>query len=77
MSYSSKNVAENIKLVAKDKNLTLKNILNDCGLGINTISKLSKGATINFIALSLIADELDVSVDYLVGRTENRYSHKQ
>lgn len=45
-------------------------MLSSCGLGINTISKMSKGTDILTLNFAKIADCLDCSVDYLLGRTD-------
>ncbi len=67
---TSQNIAKRIKLVAKTRNVPLKTMLSDCNLGINTISELSKGKQISYVSLAKIADYLDCSVDYLLGRTD-------
>lgn len=46
-------------------------VLSACGLGKNTVSKISNGADILTLNFAKIADELDCSVDYLLGRTDN------
>lgn len=42
-----------------------------CDLGSNTMSALYHGKSIAFDSLVKIADYLDCSVDYLLGRTDN------
>ena len=69
MIYVTQNVANNIRSLLKIKNINMKVMLSDIGLGINTISELSKGKQLSCISLAKIADYLDVSVDYLLGRT--------
>lgn len=49
--------------------MSIKVLLEECNLGVNTISELSKGKQISYISLAKIADKLDCSVDYLLGRT--------
>ena len=49
----------------------MRTLLHDCGLGINAVSQLANGSVMSYISLALIADRLDCSVDYLLGRTEN------
>lgn len=68
---SSQEVAERIKQTAKEYSIYLKRMLSDCGLGINLISHLAKGQAITYLNLAKIADYLDVSVDYLLGRTDD------
>lgn len=74
--YNSHNIAENIKVLAKQKNIILKDMLTECGLGSNTMSALYHDKMIVADRLAKIADYLDVSIDYLMGRTENQQSHK-
>lgn len=74
--YITQNIANNIKMLLKKQNKNLKNMLSDLNLGINAISEFSKGKQLSCISLALIADYLDCSVDYLLGRTDNPDSHK-
>ena len=69
-------IAENIKLQTKKKNITVKKMLQDCSLGVNTVSKIAAGTDVTTRTLYKIADYLGCSVDYLLGRTENPDSHK-
>lgn len=68
--YNSPNVANKIKMHAKQKNISLKTILTECNLGTNTFSHMLHGRAIAFDSLAKIADCLDCSVDYLLGRTD-------
>ena len=68
--YNSQEIAKRIKLMAKSKGISLKNMLSDCELGINSISQMSKGNDMLSKNLAKIADYLDCSVDYLLGRTD-------
>ena len=68
--YNSNNVAERINFTLKAKNIQQKIMLEECHLHPNTISSmLSRGSMIKADSLAKIADYLDVSVDYLLGRT--------
>lgn len=69
--YNSPDVANRIKTFAKKRGVTLKGILTDCELGPNTFSHMLHGRALAFDSLARIADYLDCSVDYLLGRTEN------
>ncbi len=69
--YDTQNIAFIIKKTAKEKDITVKQLLDDCQLNINTISELSKGKQISYLSFAAIADNLGVSVDYLLGREEN------
>lgn len=65
--YNSNNVAEVIKATAKEKGIPIKQLLIDVGLGRNTMSNF-KTSMPKADNLAKIADYLDVSVDYLLGR---------
>ncbi len=69
--YDSQEIATRIKSTAKSKKVSLKVMLSECNLGINTISQMSKGNDMLSKNLARIADYLDCSVDYLLGRTNN------
>lgn len=73
--YFSQEVSERIRKIAHQKGATIKEILDNCELNINTISKKSENGMASF-SLAKIADYLDCSVDYLLCRTENPNAHK-
>lgn len=75
--YNSQTVADRIKKAAKDKNLKLKTMLSDLQLGINLISQIANGSSVTASNLSKIADYLDCSVDYLLGRTSDPNAHRE
>lgn len=68
--YNNQEMSERIKIQAKNKKIPLKVMLSDLDLGINLISHLAKGQNITAINIARIADYLDCSVDYLLGRTD-------
>ena len=68
--YDSYEIAKRIKNRAKQQRTSLGEMLSECGLGINTISELSKGKQISYANFAKIADYLDCSLDYLLGRTD-------
>lgn len=68
--YNSQEIADRIKLRAKEQGISLGELLSACNLGVNTISKISKGKDILTLNFAKIADYLDCSVDYLLGRTD-------
>ena len=74
--YNSQDVAQSIKKMSKDKNITIKKLLEDVGLGFNTMSNM-KTSMPKADNLAKIADYLDCSVDYLLGRTDNPEINKQ
>ena len=75
--YTSHNLAIMIKKQAKQQKTVIKDMLSECELGSNTMSALYHGKSIAFDSLAKIADYLDCSGDYLLGRTDNPNSHKQ
>ena len=48
----------------------MREMLSACNLGINAISEMAKGKAMSSLALAGIADYLDCSVDYLLGRSD-------
>ncbi len=72
--YKSTNVAEIIKKTAKVTNIQLKDMLIELELNKNTLSNMYKGSMLKGDSLARIADYLDVSVDYLLGRTNEQIS---
>lgn len=73
--YNSNHVADRIKFRAKELNISMKQLLIDVDLGKNTMSNF-KTSMPKADNLAKIADYLDCSVDYLLGRTDNPDSHK-
>ncbi|MBQ2991697.1 MAG: helix-turn-helix transcriptional regulator [Clostridia bacterium] len=69
--YDSQIIAARIKERAKLRNKTLGEVLAQSNMSINTVSNINKGGDINSKHLAQIADTLDCSVDYLLGRTDN------
>ena len=69
--YMTQDIADRIKLRLKFKHVRAKDMLSDLNMGVNAISELAKGKQISCIALARVADYLDCSVDYLLGRTDN------
>ena len=71
MHYISNDIANRIKERAKQQGISISILLSDCELGKNTIVKMSNGTDILTQNFAKIADRLDCSVDYLLGRTNN------
>lgn len=68
--YNAQNLAERIKQTAKDKGISLGQMLKQCGLNVNSINQISDKKGIASGSLVLIADYLGVSVDYLLCRSD-------
>nr|MBC8541242.1 helix-turn-helix domain-containing protein [Congzhengia minquanensis] len=73
--YEAMQISKRIKKIAKSKKITLNEMLSACNLGINTISHMNHGSVPKSDTLAKIADYLDCSVDYLLGRTNEPKSH--
>ena len=70
--YNSNDIADKINCILKVQNKSQKIMLEDCGLNKNAISTmLSRNSMPKADNLAKIADYLNVSVDYLLGRTNN------
>lgn len=69
--YISAKTAERIKLLAKLKNIAIKDMLEQCDLNKNALYTMqSRGSWIQANNLAKIADYLGCSVDYLLGRSD-------
>lgn len=69
--YESAKVAETIKTIAKVRGIQLKDMLSSLNLNKNTLSNMYNGSMLKGDSLARIADYLNCSVDYLLGRTDN------
>ena len=70
MSNSQK-LAERIKIRSKECNLTVKAMLRDSDIkDSNFITKIENGTNVGYMNIVKIADTLDCSVDYLLGRSD-------
>lgn len=68
--YDSQNLVARIKARALEQNVLVKKLLGDCGLNINYLSQVTDKKGMSCFCLAKIADYLDCSVDYLLGRTD-------
>ena len=76
-TYNALIVSERIKFKAKANKVAVSTMLQDLELNKNTVYMIQKrGSFLTSDSLAKIADYLDCSVDYLLGRTENPNSHK-
>lgn len=74
--YYAVEIAQRIKKLVKEKDITIKDMLLEIKLNKNSINTLSNGSMIQCDSLAKIADYLDCSVDYLLGRTpQKKYSY--
>lgn len=69
--HNSQEVATTIKKLTKSQNISVGKLLSDCELSKNTLSSMQSGGYLPRIeTIARIADYLDCSVDYLLGRTD-------
>ena len=68
-------ILKRIEALCDSRNITVYQLEKETGLAQSTIKKW-ENATPTCKALSLVADYFDVSVDYLLGRSDNLLSHK-
>ena len=75
--FTSSQIADRIKQAAHTRGVLVKDLLVDCNLSKNTLSTMKSGGSFPRIeALVAIADKLDCSVDYLLGRTDDPVLHQ-
>ena len=72
--YNTQEIAKRIKNVIKTKNEPLGTMLSNLEMGVNTVSELGKGKQISYLNFAKIADYLNVSVDYLLGRADEPHT---
>ena len=68
--------SEKIRQLRKDRHLTQAEVAEEVGLSARGYQDLELGAKPRYDALLHIADFYDVSVDWLMGRTDNPHAHR-
>ena len=63
-------LGQRLKKLRSEKGLTQKSVLADCGINENTLKRMTDNKGISSFYLAKIADSLNCSVDYLLGRTD-------
>ena len=66
--YKSSEVADRLRAVAKLRGVTMKEALHDADLSFNLMTNMRRSMP-NATSLAKLADRLECSVDYLLGRT--------
>ena len=69
-------VFERVKKLAKSHSKTIKQVTFDLGYSENYFYSLKSGKQPSAEKLQEIADYFNVSVDYLLGRTDNKYMNE-
>ncbi len=67
---------EKIRLLRKERRLSQTAVGEQVGLSMRGYQDLELGAKPKYDTLFRIAEFFDVSVDWLMGRTEDRYAHR-
>lgn len=68
--------SEKIRQLRKDRHLTQAEVAKEVGLSARGYQDLELGAKPRYDALLHIADFYDVSVDWLMGRTDNPHANR-
>lgn len=68
--------SEKIRQLRKERHLTQAEVAREVGLSARGYQDLELGAKPRYEALLHIADFYDVSVDWLMGRTEDPHAHR-
>lgn len=69
--YNAQCTKDRIKNICKVKKVNMEQMLVDCSLGVNAIRQINDTKGMASFSLAKIADYLDCSVDYLLGRTDS------
>lgn len=67
--YDSIALADRIKLQCKSRNVQIKDVMDSANLSNGTLYNLRSGKMLKADSLARIADALDCSMDFLMGRT--------
>jgi len=71
-------IIQNIKYVLSERNITGSQMSRDLGFSSGSFSQWTNGRSkISIDNLHKIAEYLNVSIDYLLGRTQNQNAHKK
>lgn len=68
--YDAQTTKDRIKFLCKSKKINMEDMLISCDLGVNAIRQINDTKGMASFSLAKIADYLDCSVDYLLGRTD-------
>ena len=64
-------IIERVQLIVKEKKTNINRACIESGIGKDFIANMKKGQVPSVEKFSDLADYLNVSVDYLIGRTDN------
>ncbi len=69
--YFAQVTKERIKTLCKHRKVSMEDVLSSCSLGVNAIRQINDAKGMASFSLAKIADYLDCSVDFLLGRTDD------
>ena len=74
ISYDKEKIGLKLKLIRNEMNLSQQQLADDCNISQTTYSSYETGHyLINTITIYTICKKYNISMDYLVGRTNNRH----
>ena len=68
--YYAQITKDRIKSLCKIRKINMEDMLSHCNLGVNAIRQINDAKGMASFSLAKIADYLECSVDYLLGRTD-------
>ena len=71
--YDAQLTIDRIQKLIKSQNLVQKDVLTTCGIGINTLKNMKSNKGMGCFTLATLADFLNTSTDYLLGRADEPY----
>lgn len=74
--HNAQEISKIVKATLKLQGKSTKAMLLECEMNKDTLHTMDKGSMLLADRLCRIADYLDVSIDYLMGRTDKQDSHK-
>lgn len=66
--YTAQLTIDRIQNLIKEKGFIQKRVLEECGINENTLKRMTDNKGMSSFSLAKIADYLNCSVDYLLGR---------
>lgn len=70
--YAAQLTIDRIQMLIREKGLVQKHVLEECGMNENTLKRMTDNKGMSSFYLAKIADYLNCSVDYLLGRVDNK-----
>ena len=71
IEFDSEVLINRISMLCEQSGITKAKLFDECGLNKNIVNNLKRGSIPSVDKIAVIADYFHVSVDYLLGRTED------